>query len=419
MQKRETLPKTPADSVVKTFTSLRNRDSFTAIGKDSSKIILGTSSGNIYTVSDIPESEMFTLEAITEKMYRRIYDITNDGEDFYMLTEDTIYKSSFDTMNIESVARNPGYENIIHYGSSVILWTKNSRKNVQIIDLSQEGASAKLLFTPKSELKTLRLCSDRLVYVAGNKTVGIYNFNTKRNTEVYSGISVQDAVLTSEDMLYIAKSAVSENDSPLVTINISTKEIVPAAFEGNVVFSLSFDEENAEFLYGIVVSNSNGTSNSKVFSYNLNSKKTTELLRLADEDSSAFTVLYTPVIYTNLGKTYEKLGYYELAKPCYEKAVTLNALCFDYYLQMAENYKKLGRILYFSSKKIKPGKFKEEILKNYLNIFNYICNLFKEEKIKTFNKLVQTKIDDTKIILSNLSFKDKEILKENIKNNFK
>ena len=84
-----------------------------------------------------------------------------------------------------------------------------------------------------------------------------------------------------------------------------------------------------------------------------------------------------------------------------------------------ENYKQLGRILYFSSKKIKPGKFKEEILKNYLNIFNYICNLFKEEKIKTFNKLVQTKIDDTKIILSNLSFKDKEILKENIKNNFK
>ena len=65
MQKRETLPKVPADSVVKTFTSLRNRDSFTAIGKDSSKIILGTSSENIYTVSNIPESEIFTLEAIT------------------------------------------------------------------------------------------------------------------------------------------------------------------------------------------------------------------------------------------------------------------------------------------------------------------------------------------------------------------
>ena len=48
------------------------------------------------------------------------------------------------------------------------------------------------------------------------------------------------------------------------------------------------------------------------------------------------------IYYTNLGKTYEKIGYPKLAKPCFEKAVSLNVLCFDYYLQMVENYKKLG-----------------------------------------------------------------------------
>ena len=48
------------------------------------------------------------------------------------------------------------------------------------------------------------------------------------------------------------------------------------------------------------------------------------------------------VFYLNLGKTYEILGYNELAKPCFEKAVSLNILCFDNYLKMAENYKKLG-----------------------------------------------------------------------------
>ena len=37
-----------------------------------------------------------------------------------------------------------------------------------------------------------------------------------------------------------------------------------------------------------------------------------------------------------------------------------------------KNYKKLGKILYYSFKKIKPGKYKEEILQNYLNIFKYI-----------------------------------------------
>lgn len=48
------------------------------------------------------------------------------------------------------------------------------------------------------------------------------------------------------------------------------------------------------------------------------------------------------VYYVNLGTTYEKIGYNELAKPCFEKAVSLNVLCFDYYLKMTENYKKLG-----------------------------------------------------------------------------
>ena len=48
------------------------------------------------------------------------------------------------------------------------------------------------------------------------------------------------------------------------------------------------------------------------------------------------------VYYTNLGTTYEKIGYPELSKACYEKALSLNVLCFDYYLQLAKNYKTLG-----------------------------------------------------------------------------
>ena len=50
----------------------------------------------------------------------------------------------------------------------------------------------------------------------------------------------------------------------------------------------------------------------------------------------------TAVYYVNLGKTYEEIGYPELARPCFEKAVSINVLCFDYYLKLAENYKKLG-----------------------------------------------------------------------------
>ncbi len=48
--------------------------------------------------------------------------------------------------------------------------------------------------------------------------------------------------------------------------------------------------------------------------------------------------------YVNLAKTYEIIGYDNLAQPNYEKAVSLNVMCFEYYLKLAENYKKLGII---------------------------------------------------------------------------
>ena len=46
------------------------------------------------------------------------------------------------------------------------------------------------------------------------------------------------------------------------------------------------------------------------------------------------------VYYTNLATTYEAIGYPNLALPCFEKALNLNALSFNPYLRLAESYKK-------------------------------------------------------------------------------
>lgn len=48
------------------------------------------------------------------------------------------------------------------------------------------------------------------------------------------------------------------------------------------------------------------------------------------------------VYYTNLGNTYETIGYHDLARNCFEKALSLNALCFEHYFRLATNYKNLG-----------------------------------------------------------------------------
>ncbi len=72
---------------------------------------------------------------------------------------------------------------------------------------------------------------------------------------------------------------------------------------------------------------------------------------LPDKQASA-------AFYVNLGNTYTKIGYDNLAQKCFEKAVSLNILCFDYYLILAENYKKQGlcdeKILEFQRKTPSP-----------------------------------------------------------------
>ena len=87
-------------------------------------------------------------------------------------------------------------------------------------------------------------------------------------------------------------------------------------------------------------------------------------------------------------------------------------------LKEIEDFKKLGKILYYSSKKVGPKDNKDEIINNYLDTLDYICSLFDEDNMKYFRELVQTKIDECQIIDVDLSDKEKEILKKIINDNF-
>ena len=82
-------------------------------------------------------------------------------------------------------------------------------------------------------------------------------------------------------------------------------------------------------------------------------------------------------------------------------------------LKEIDNYKILSRILYFSSKKVTSEKYKDEIINNYLGIFNYIKGLYTQTKIKKFDTLVKSKINKNKIKISK---EEKNFLLENMKN---
>ena len=133
-----------------------------------------------------------------------------------------------------------------------------------------------------------------------NSIVNIYNIDSEKFSEVYNGAGLQDAVIAEDGKLYIAKSFDTNPKSPLLKVDLNTKETVPTRLPGNVSFSLATDKSN---IYGINVQESDTSKRTNVFKYNILSDSSTTILSINDEDSDAFIYLKYPVLYTYIGKS--------------------------------------------------------------------------------------------------------------------
>ena len=288
--------------IIKNFTGLKSRDKFTCAAKNAETVMLGTQNGALYSMTDIPESELYSIFAITENMYQKIYDIDSDETLFYLLTKNAIFKTSYDTKAMYRLGSSFSHTNILKYNDSLILWSKGTQRPVQ--QMSLDGSeNTKTLFTPSAQLKNLRVFKNKIVYILGTSIVAIYDMGTGANSTVYTGTSVQDAVLVNENLVVVAKTSTGKGDSAVVSVNTQTKETVPLKFNGDVVFSLSYDEnkENSP-VYGISINSVNGTSKTFVFSYYPKSGIQNSLFTLQSEDAAAFTELEYPFVFTNIGK---------------------------------------------------------------------------------------------------------------------
>ena len=85
------------------------------------KVFLGSKAGNIFSVALEQTENAGKVAVVTENMYDKIYDIASISNDFYFLTKDTIFLSSYDTGQIDTVAQISGFTNIIPYGNNVLL----------------------------------------------------------------------------------------------------------------------------------------------------------------------------------------------------------------------------------------------------------------------------------------------------------
>ena len=285
--------------IIKTLKGPRGNSAICCGYKQNTNIVLGSLSGSIYRIDAEPSTSIVTMEESTNNIYSKIHDMTPAPSDFYFLTSNAIFKSSYDSGVVDKMAEVHNHTNIISYDDeNVILWSKSTNNPIIMMNLATKTQNT--LFTPKSIVQTLKLSSigekKYLIAIESNSKVCLYDFTNNQLKEIYSGTGIQDAVLTDDGNLYIGKSASTNPKSPMICVNPETYETVPLAVTGNVCYALS---TQGSVIYGINLQEDNNTY---VFSYNTKTKKVTNILKFAEEDSEAFTYLYNNNLFTNIGR---------------------------------------------------------------------------------------------------------------------
>lgn len=288
--------------LVKSLKGPRGTGAITAAIKDAANIYFGAKSGSVYKSEVEATITTNTMVEMTENTYSKIYGMSPADSDFYFLTTNAIYRSSYDTGVISKLSSTSGETDIIAYkGNTVILWSQSEKTPVKLLNLDTKSSS--ILFTPKNSVQKVRLCSvegnDYLIEIESNSIVNLYDMQNNTLSEVYSGTGIQDAVYMNNKLVYIAKSAATNPQTPLLTVNPETMETVPLSFKGNVAFALSTDGKT---IYGLYIISEENEKNTYVFSFNVYTKQMTNILRFSEEDPEAFTYLNGNNLFTNIGR---------------------------------------------------------------------------------------------------------------------
>ncbi|MBQ8013419.1 MAG: hypothetical protein IJ257_03345 [Treponema sp.] len=292
-----------APELMRTFSGLKPGEALVCAVLAGDEIYAGTNIGNIYKFDFVQAERVDVQMALTDKMYDKIYDVAAVGDDFYFLTLSSIFKSSYDNGRVEKKALNSGYTNLIPSGENIILWLKDSKKAVVLLELNSGKMTQ--LFAPEGTVQVLKLYGQTLIDVESNSSVNIFDIASSKKRQLYKGSGIQDAILFTENDLYVAKSSATSPNVPLIYVNVNTQETVPLHIKGNVAYSLTYDyDQNPSEIYGVTIYTDSRTKKltTSIFAYKPSTKNSRYLLSISDEDSEAFTYLSGNILFTNMGK---------------------------------------------------------------------------------------------------------------------
>lgn len=309
-----------APEIIKSMTGPRGSQAICTGAKSGQIAVLGTSSGEIYKMKGVvhlDESDKLGNSAslskalvkelfkVTDASYEKIVDVAAVEDDFYFLTENALFSSSYDTGKITRIADNNGRTRIALYDNGAVLWSYGTRDAVLFLDM--ETKRTKAIFSPTAAIQSVKVFGDKILIIENYTNIVVYDMMANAATRVYTGTALQDAVIMPDGNVYVAKSSATKPNTPLVSVNIDTEETVAIQTDGNVMFSLCDADQS---LYGISMVSNNKSNETRVFAYNTLTKRTETLIKFTDDDLGAFVYYANENLYTNIGS--DKIRCYDI-----------------------------------------------------------------------------------------------------------
>ena len=127
--------------LVKSLKGPRGSAVITAAIKDAVNIYFGGKNGAVYQTEAEATITTGNMTELTENTYSKIYGMAPAENDFYFLTTNAIYRSSYDTGVISRLSSTEGESEIIAYkDNSVILWSQSEKTPVRLFDLDKKSS---------------------------------------------------------------------------------------------------------------------------------------------------------------------------------------------------------------------------------------------------------------------------------------
>lgn len=295
-----------ASKVVKSVTLPKNTKDIVTAKKLDNQIILTTQDGTVFRTYLNNGNATEEITPLSENTYKHVLDIKSgiNPNEFLLLADNEILKANYTSGTIETVIDTQKQKNFLCYKNNIILWSNDTMNNVIMVDLETKKKTT--LFTPGYHVQNIRLCSDGtkdyLVEIETKGIVNLYDFETKKYREIYTGTGIQDAVVSGNGYLYIAKTSSTYPYTPLLKVNLKTFETAPTKFDGSIVYALNMSSDNNS-IYGIMFNSDENDKHTYVFNYDPAADTSKNILMFDEEDGEAFTYVKDTSLFTNIGQS--------------------------------------------------------------------------------------------------------------------